>query len=83
VIFGLRAVVIVGLRAVVYYKLETSPCGEVLPKFLISSLTHAISSLFVQSPSAGSNIPTIVSPAADPVNPSPQSGLTWMQSPPP
>ena len=44
-IVGLRVVVIVGLRAVVSCRLETSPCREVLPKFSILSLTHAISSL--------------------------------------
>ena len=44
-IVGLRAVVIVGLHAVVSCRLETSRVGEVLPKFSILSLTHAISSL--------------------------------------
>jgi hypothetical protein len=81
VIFGLRAVGIVGLRAIVLsafvplFLAGWNPprAGKVLPKFLILSLTHAISS-FVQPPSAGSNNPAVVSLRADPVNPTPQFG---------
>ena len=44
-IVGHRAVVIVGLCAIVSCRLEPPRAGEVLPKFSILSLTHAISSL--------------------------------------
>ena len=73
-IVGLRAVVIVGLRAVVSCRLETSPCrGGAAEIFNFESNTCNLFS-FVQPPSAGSNNPASVSPAADHVNPSPQSG---------
>jgi hypothetical protein len=74
VIFGLRAVGIVGLRAVVSCRLETSPCrGGAAEIFNFESNTCNLFS-FVQPLSAGSNNPATVSPAADHVNPSPQSG---------
>ena len=87
VIVGLRAVVIVGLRAVVSCRLETSPCrGGAAEIFNFESNTCNLFS-FVQPPSAGSNNPATVSPAADRVNhspqfgPSPQSGGPHLQSP--
>ena len=73
-IVGLRAVVIVGLRVVVSCRLETSPCrGGAAKIFNFESNTCNLFS-FVQPPSTGSNNPATVSPAADRVNPSPQSG---------
>ena len=54
--------------------LETSPCrGGAAEIFNFESNTCNLFS-FVQPPSAGSNNPASVSPAADHVNPSPQSG---------
>jgi hypothetical protein len=89
VIFGLRAVGIVGLRAVVSCMLETSPCrGGAAEIFNFDSNTCNFFS-FVQPTSADSNNPATVSPAADRVNPmpesspSPQSGGPHLQSPPP
>ena len=71
VIVGLRAVVIVGLCAIVSCRLETSLCrGGAAEIFNFESNTCNLFS-FVQPPSAGSNNPATVSPAADRVNPSP------------
>jgi hypothetical protein len=69
----LRAVVLLAFVSLFLVGWNPLHAGEVLPKFSILSLTHAIS-YFVQPPSAGSNNPAIVSPRADPVNPTPQSG---------
>jgi hypothetical protein len=82
-IVGLRAVGIVGLRTIVSCRLETSPCrGGAAEIFNFESNTCNLFA-FVQPPSAGSNNPATVSPAADPVNPSPQSGRPHLQSLPP
>ena len=74
VIVGLHAIVIVGLRVVVSCRLETSPCrGGAAEIFNFESNICNLFS-FVQPPLAGSNNRHIVSPRADPVNPSLHSG---------
>jgi hypothetical protein len=73
-IVSLCAVWIVGLRAAISCRLETSPCrGGAAEIFNFESNTCNLFS-FLQLPSVGSNNPVTASPVVDRINPSPQSG---------